>query len=107
MEHTVFHKILAKEIPADIVYEDDDVLAFRDIRPAASTHILFIPKVFVESVAHATGDAEPIPGMLIQRARKFAEEKGISGYKLQFNVGKDGGQEVPYIHLHLLSQQKV
>lgn len=107
MERTVFHKILAREIPADVVYEDDDVLAFRDIRPAAPTHILFIPKQYVESVAHATGELSGIPGMLIQKARAFAQEKGIGGYKLQFNVGKEGGQEVLYIHLHLLSQQRV
>ncbi len=107
MEHTVFHKILAREIPADILYEDDHVLAFRDIHPKAPTHILFIPKTFVESIAHATGELEGVPGMLIQKARQFAEEKGIEGYRLQFNVGKDGGQEVPYLHLHLLSEKRV
>lgn len=102
---TIFHKILRKEIPASVVFEDDDVLAFKDIHPQAKTHILFIPKTFVESVAHAEGDASGIPGMLILKAQAFAKSHGISGYKLTFNVGKGGGQEVPYIHLHFKSEQ--
>ncbi|MDB4978391.1 MAG: bis(5-nucleosyl)-tetraphosphatase [Candidatus Peribacteria bacterium] len=100
---TIFHKILAREIPATIVYEDDEVLAFTDIHPRAETHILFIPKQFVESVAHAHDHLAHIPGMLIQKAKQYAEQHGITGYKLQYNVGPDGGQEVPYIHLHFLS----
>lgn len=107
MAETIFHKILAKEIPASVVYEDEDVLAFKDIHPKAATHLLFIPKTFVESIAHAMGDLESIPGMLILKAQKFAEEKGIRGYKLTFNVGKEGGQEVPYLHLHFLSDQSL
>ncbi len=104
---TIFHKILAKEIPATVMYEDSDVIAIKDIHPKAPTHLLFIPKTFVESVATSTGAHESIPGMLIEKARAFAEQKGIRGYKLQFNVGKEGGQEVPYIHLHFLSEQKI
>jgi len=107
MEPTIFHKILAKEITASVVYEDTDVLAFRDIHPKAATHLLFIPKTFVESIAHATGASAYIPGMLIQKARAFAEQQGIDGYKLQFNVGKNGGQEVPYVHLHFLADTKI
>lgn len=105
MERTVFHRILDREIPAAVVHEDDAVLAFKDINPQAPTHVLFIPKAFVESIAQCTGEHEGTPGMLIERARRFAEAHGITGYKLQFNVGKHGGQEVPYLHLHLLSQQ--
>lgn len=104
---TVFHRILAREIPADIVYEDEDVLAFRDIRPKAHTHILFIPKLFVDSVASITPETEHLPGMLILKAQRFAREKGIEGYKLQFNVGKEGGQEVPYLHLHFLAEKAI
>ena len=105
MALTVFHKILAKEIPATVVYEDEEVLAFKDIHPKAKTHILFIPKHFIESIAHVDAGTAHIPGMLILKAQKFAQEKGITGYKLQFNVGKEGGQEVPYLHLHLMSEQ--
>lgn len=106
METTVFHRILAKEIPATVVYETDKVLAFKDIHPRAPTHILFISKTFVESIAHVTNETAHIPGELILAAKDFAASKGIDGYKLTFNVGKDGGQEVPYLHLHLLSEQK-
>ena len=102
---TVFHKILAKEIPATVMYEDDEVLAFKDIHPKAPTHLLFIPKQFLESVAHVTPETLHIPGMLVLKAQKFAEEKGIKGYKLTFHVGADGGQEVPYIHLHFMANQ--
>lgn len=105
MERTIFHRILDREVPAAIVFEDDDVLAFNDIHPQAPTHVLFIPKVYVESIAHCTGEHAGIPGMLIERARTFAVLHGMGGYKLQFNVGKHGGQEVPYLHLHFLSTQ--
>lgn len=105
MDRTVFHKILDREIPANVVYEDDDVLAFKDIRPQATTHLLFIPKTFVASIADIDEATERIPGHLVVTAKRFAQEKGITGYKLSFNVGKDGGQEVPYIHLHFLSPQ--
>lgn len=103
MERTIFHKIIDREIPAIIVYEDDGVLAFKDIHPKDTTHVLFVPKTFLESVAHVTPETEHIPGMLISAAKRFAQEKGIDGYKLTFHVGKHGGQEVPYIHLHFLS----
>ncbi len=105
MERTIFHKIIDHEIPADIVYEDADVLAIKDIHPKAPTHLLFIPKTPLESVAHVTPETEHIPGLLILTAQRFAKEKGIDGYKLTFHVGKHGGQEVPYIHLHFLSPQ--
>ena len=106
---TIFHKILAGDIPADVVYEDDDVLVFRDIQPKANTHLLLIPKEesFIPSVIEATGDKAHVPGMLIEKARAFAAEKGIEGYKLQFNVGSGGGQEVFYIHLHFLSDDTI
>lgn len=105
MERTIFQKILDREIPAAIVFEDDSVLAFKDIHPKATTHILFIPKMYLQSVAHVTPETAHIPGLLIDTARMFAAAQGIDGYKLQFNVGAAGGQEVPYIHLHFLSDQ--
>ena len=104
---TIFHKILRKEIPATIEYEDDEVLVFRDIHPKATTHLLFIPKHFVASIAEIAPETAYLPGLLILKAQKFAKEKGIHGYKLTFHVGKDGGQEVFYLHLHFLSEQKL
>ncbi|HVW66864.1 MAG TPA: HIT domain-containing protein [Candidatus Peribacteraceae bacterium] len=106
-ERTIFHKILTREIPADIVYEDDDVVAFRDIHPKAPTHLLFVPKRFVASIHDVTEETADIPGMLILKARDFAKQKGIDGYKLTFHVGKGGGQEVFYLHLHFLSQHEI
>ena len=105
MEPTIFHRILQKEIPASVVYEDDEVLAFKDIHPKAPTHLLFIPKHFVASIADVTPETAHLPGMLIVKAQKFAKEKGIKGYKLTFHVGKGGGQEVMYLHLHFLSEE--
>lgn len=102
---TIFHRILKREIPADVVYEDTDVLAFKDIHPKAPTHLLFIPKHFVASIADVTPETAHIPGMLILKAQKFAHHHGINGYKLTFHVGKGGGQEVMYLHLHFLSEE--
>lgn len=104
-EQTIFHKILAKEIPADVVYEDGEVLAFKDIHPRAPTHLLFIPKTFIGSIADVTEETAHIPGMLILKAKEFASRNGIDGYKLTFHVGKGGGQEVMYLHLHLLADK--
>lgn len=105
MTATVFHKILAREIPATIVYEDEAVLAFTDIHPKAKTHLLFIPKQFVASISELTPETSHLPGLLIQTAKQFADRHGISGYKLTFHVGKGGGQEVFYLHLHFLSDE--
>lgn len=102
---TIFHRIVRKELPATVEYEDHDILVIRDIHPKATTHLLFIPKLFVASVADVSSETEHVPGMLILKAQAFAKEKGMSGYKLLFNVGKDGGQEVMYVHLHFLSDQ--
>lgn len=106
-ERTIFHKILDKEIQSTVVYEDDEVLAFKDIHPKAPTHVLFIPKHFIASIASVTPDTAHIPGMLILKAQQFAKEQGIDGYKLTFHVGKSGGQEVAYLHLHFLSDLKL
>ena len=106
-DRTLFHKIRDKEIPASIVYEDQEVLAFKDIHPKMNTHLLFIPKTFVASIAHIDASTKEIPGMLIAKAGQFAKEKGISGYKLTFHVGKEGGQEIMYLHLHFMSEQRL
>jgi|SRR3989338_745241 len=105
-DKTIFHKIARKEIPSEIVYEDDDVLIFKDINPKAPTHLLLIAKResdFVPSIADLTDKTEHVPLLLIRKAQKFAKDNGISGYKLTFHVGKGGGQEVMYLHLHMMS----
>ncbi len=107
-EQTIFHKILAGEIPADVVYQDDDVLIFKDINPKAPLHLLLIPKKeFVPSIADLTEETKSVPSMLIFKAKELAEREGIDGYQLKFHVGASGGQEVFYLHLHFLSQQEL
>ncbi len=101
---TIFSKIVNREIPADIVYEDDLVLAFRDISPQAPVHILIIPKKEIPTVNDVTEADEAALGRLFTAAAKIARENGIdeSGYRLMVNVNKDGGQEVFHVHMHLL-----
>jgi histidine triad (HIT) family protein len=103
----IFCKILNKELPADIIYEDEKILAFKDIHPKAPIHILIIPKDHIISVDHLKEENKELIGELILAAKKIAEMKGLStGYKLTINVGKDGGQEVDHLHLHLLGGKK-
>lgn len=106
---TVFHRIVRGDIPAHIVYDDGRVMAFKDIHPKAPLHLLFIAKNeadFVASIADVTEDTAHVPGMLIEAARAYAAQNGIDGYKLTFHVGKSGGQEVFYLHLHFMSSAK-
>lgn len=104
MAETIFSKIIRKEIPADIVHEDKDVLAFKDIHPLAPVHILIIPKKPIESIAEMEDGDERIVGKMFLVARNIARDLKISekGYKLVIRVGRDGGQEVPHLHLHLI-----
>lgn len=104
MEDCIFCKIAEKTVPADIVYEDDDVIAFRDAHPIAPVHILVIPKKHIVSIADIAEEDTLLMGKLIATAKKIAEDLKISGkgYKLLFRVGEHGGQEVGHIHLHLL-----
>jgi histidine triad (HIT) family protein len=99
----IFCKIIAKENPAEIVYEDKDFLAFKDAHPKADTHLLIIPKKHIESIKSLKQEEADLIGRLILTAKKIAEEKGLSGYKLVFNVGREGGQIIDHIHLHLLA----
>ncbi len=103
-EETIFSKIIRKEIPAAIVYQDDLVTAFRDISPQAKTHILIIPNKFIPTVNHVTTEDEQALGRLFTVAAKIAKEEGIAedGYRLIMNCNKHGGQEVFHIHMHLL-----
>lgn len=98
----IFCKIVNKEIPADIVYEDDKFIAFNDIHPVASVHILIVPKRHIVSVSCIKSEDKDLMGELIMTAKKIAEEKNLKGYKLIINVNKEGGQVINHIHLHLL-----
>ena len=101
---TIFSKIIAKEIPADIVYEDDLVLAFRDIAPQAPVHILIIPKTEVATVNDVAPEYEAALGRLFVVAAKIARDEGIAadGYRLIVNCNEHGGQEVFHLHMHIL-----
>lgn len=102
-EKTIFKRIIDKEIPADIVYEDDAVLAFRDVAPQAPTHVLIIPKQEIASLADVTDADEATLGRLLVVAQKVGVELGLeAGYRCVINIGTDGGQAVPHLHLHLL-----
>jgi histidine triad (HIT) family protein len=99
----LFCKIARKEIPADIVYEDDDVLAFRDIRPQAPVHVLVIPKRHIASLADLTQEDKDVMGHVTLVASRLARDLGVSeGYRVVINCGKDAGQTVFHIHMHLL-----
>lgn len=103
-EETIFSKIIRGEIPADIVFQDDKVTAFRDISPQAPTHILIIPNKLIPTVNDVTPEDEQTLGHLFIVAAKIAKEEGIAddGYRLVMNCNKHGGQEVFHIHMHLL-----
>jgi histidine triad (HIT) family protein len=101
---TLFEKIIARQIPADIVLEDDHVIAFRDINPQAPVHVLVVPKKPLLNVASATeGDSELLARVLMA-AKKVAIQEGVhdSGYRLVFNNGHNGGQSVDHLHCHVL-----
>jgi histidine triad (HIT) family protein len=106
MTETIFSKIIRKEIPADIVYEDDLTLAFRDVNPQAPVHILVIPKQPIESIATANPEDAPLLGQLLLTVKRVATQEGLEeGYRIVINTGKDGGQTVFHLHLHLLGKR--
>jgi histidine triad (HIT) family protein len=104
MTDCLFCKIVAREIPGSIVYEDDHVLAFNDINPQAPTHVLLVPKRHIASLDDLTPGDDQIVGELARRAAAIARDRGIStgGYRTVFNTNRDAGQTVFHIHLHLL-----
>lgn len=104
-EETIFSKIIQREIPADIVYETEDVLAFRDINPQAPTHILIIPKKPIPTVNHLEPSDAELVGSLYLAAQQIAKQEGVvdSGYRLIMNCGEGVGQTVFHMHLHLLA----
>jgi len=101
---TLFEKIIAREIPADIVFEDDQCLAFRDISPQAPIHILIIPKKNIARIGAAQADDQSLLGHLLLTAADIARRENIppTGYRLVINNGPNGGETVPHLHLHLL-----
>jgi histidine triad (HIT) family protein len=103
-EDCIFCKIVAKEIPTELLYQDDLVTAFRDIEPAAPVHLLIVPNRHIASMNEASPDDEPLLGHLLLVAQKLAAQEGIaeSGYRLVINTGSDGGQVVYHLHLHLM-----
>ena len=104
MSKNIFEKIIAREIPADIVFEDDSVLAFRDVNPKAPTHVLIVPKKSIARISEAGTEDEKLLGHLLLKAAEVAGKLGLgkSGYRLVINNGKDGGETVPHLHCHIL-----
>lgn len=109
MSDTIFGKIIRGEIPADRVYENDNVLAFRDINPAAPTHILVIPKKAIRNAGAAQPQDQAVLGELVLAAAEIARNEGIAegGYRLVMNVGPNGGESVPHLHLHILGGRRL
>ena len=109
---TLFEKIIAREIPADIAHEDDLCIAFHDIDPQAPTHLLVIPKKPIPRVGEAEEEDRDTLGHLLLTAGKIAQERGLSdtgeaGFRLVINHGKDGGEAVPHLHVHLLAGRRM
>ena len=104
MSKTLFEKIAAREIPASIIYEDDQVLAFKDINPGAPTHILIVPRKPIPRIAEAGPEDQAVLGHLLLKAAQVARTAGLasSGYRLVINNGPDAGESVPHLHLHIL-----
>lgn len=98
----IFCKIIKKEIPADFLFEDSDLIVINDIRPSAPVHILILPKTHIKSIIQLEDKDKEIVSKLIYTAREMAKKRNLSGYKLVFNVGESGGQVIPHLHLHLL-----
>jgi histidine triad (HIT) family protein len=109
MSKTLFEKIIAREIPAAIVYEDDLVLAIRDINPQAPTHVLIFPKKVIPQIAKAGPEDHKVLGHLLLKAAEVANKLGLKkgGYRLVINNGPDAGEAVPHLHVHILGGRKM
>lgn len=101
----IFCQIINKKLPAEIIYEDEKVLVFKDIKPKASFHYLIVPKEHIASIS--TQGSELKVGDLIRTAKEIAQKEKVDGYKLVFNVGKEGGQLIEHLHLHFLAGRKI
>jgi histidine triad (HIT) family protein len=105
---TIFGKIIRREIPADIVHEDELCLAFKDINPQAPVHILVIPKQAIAKLSDAESDDHRLMGHLLLTAKRVAEKAGLgNGYRVVINTGNDGGQTVDHLHLHILGGRQM
>ena len=104
---TIFEKIIRREVPADIVWEDDEALAFRDVNPQAPVHVLIVPKRVVARLAESKEDDGPLLGKLLLASRKVAEKLDLlqSGYRVVINSGPDAGESVPHLHVHVLGKR--
>lgn len=109
MSDCIFCKIANKEINSDFVYEDDEIVAFKDINPQAPIHILVIPKKHIESIVDLTDEDEKLVGKMFTVVRKIAKKLNIedSGFRLIVNCKEDAGQEVPHLHFHILAGKKL
>lgn len=109
MSKTLFEKIIAREIPAAIVYEDDLVLAFRDIKPQAPVHVLIVPRKPIPRLAEAGPEDHKVLGHLLLKAAEVADKLGLkeNGYRLVINNGPDAGEAVPHLHVHILGGRKM
>jgi histidine triad (HIT) family protein len=105
----IFCKIVSKEIPAEIIYEDDDLLIFNDINPKAKVHLLIIPKKHIDSLAEISSEDQELMGKIMFQVKIIASDFGLSenGYKLITNIGEDGGQVVFHLHFHLLGGERL
>lgn len=109
MSKTIFEKIIEREIPGRIVYEDEQVVAFEDIRPVAPTHILMVPRKAIPRVSEAEAEDREVLGHLLLKAAEVAAKVGLkeSGYRLVINNGPDAGEAVPHLHCHILGGRKM
>ena len=109
MSKSIFEKIIAREIPARIAYEDDEVMAFHDVNPQAPVHVLIIPKRVIPRIAEATAQDATLLGHLLAKAAYVAELLGLktSGYRLVINNGPNGGESVPHLHCHILGGRQL
>ena len=106
---TLFEKIAAREIPAQIIQEDEDLIVFHDINPQAPVHVLVVPKKPIPRLAHATAEDEKLLGKLLLKAQEMAKSLGIaeSGFRVVINSGRNAGESVPHLHLHLLGGRRL
>jgi len=109
MSKTLFEKIVAREIPAKIVYEDDLLVAFHDVKPQAPTHVLVVPKKVIPRIAEAAPDDHKVLGHLLLKAAEIAKKLGVekSGFRLVINNGPDAGESVPHLHCHIMGGRKM
>jgi len=104
MSKNLFEKLIAREIPATIVYEDDLVIAFRDVKPQAPTHVLIVPKKVIPRIGEAKPEDHKLLGHLLLKAAEVAKQVGLaeSGFRLVINNGPDGGETIPHLHCHIM-----